>query len=240
MTVDLAVLGLLAAAALLGAGSGALRQLVSLAAVALGVLATRAWTDDVAAGLARTVSPVARFLAPLLLFLGIFALASLVGLAILRGTGVARVVHGPADRGAGALLGGAKGALAAWAVLSALALAGDHAPDFVLRRTRGSQLASLARAHNLVARLHPDAARTLERALGEARRARRAGRLAKDPESARLLADPRIRALEQAGEDAPLDPARTARVLEDPEIRALVERLAGRPDPGAREGGRPR
>jgi membrane protein required for colicin V production len=228
LTLDLAVLALLAVAALLGAASGALRQLVSLAAVVLGVLAARAWSEDVAAGLARTVSPAARFLAPLLLFLGIFALASLAGLAVLRLTGVSRVVRGPADRGAGALLGGAKGALAAWALLSVVALGGDHLPEAVLRRTRGSDFAGLARAHNLVARLDPEAARVLERALEAAREAERAGRLAKDPESARLLADPRIRALADRKAGEPLDPARTARVLEDPEIRALVERLAGR------------
>jgi len=155
VTVDLAVLAVLAAAALLGAASGALRQLVSLAAVGLGVLAARAWTDPVGAGLARTLAPAARVLAPFLLFVGIFALASLVGIAILRGTGIARVVRGPADRGAGALLGGAKGALAAWVLLSALALAGDHAPELVLRRTRGSDFAALARRHNLIARLDP-------------------------------------------------------------------------------------
>lgn len=230
MTVDLAVLALLAVAALSGASSGALRQLVSLAAVVLGVLAARAFSDDVGAGLARTITPLARHLAPLLLFLGTFAFASLVGLGILRGTGVSRVVRGPADRGAGALLGGAKGALAAWLLLSAVALAGDHAPGFVLRRTRGSDFVALARTYNLVRKLDPDRARALERALEAARKARRAGRLAQDPESARLLADPRIRALEESGEGAPLDPARTARVLEDPEIRALVERLAGRAD----------
>ena len=239
MTVDLAVLALLAVAALSGAISGALRQLVSLAAVGLGVLAARAFSDDVGAGLARTITPLARHLAPLLLFLGAFALASLVGLGVLRGTGVARVVRGPSDRGVGALLGGAKGALAAWVLLSALALAGDHAPDFVLRRTRGSDFAALARRHNLVRKLDPDAARVLERALEAARKAERAGRLAQDPESARLLADPRIRALQADVEGAPLDPARTARILEDPEIRALVERLAGRGDP-AGEGGRAR
>jgi membrane protein required for colicin V production len=152
VTLDLAVLGFLAVSALLGAASGALRQLVSLAAVAVGVLAARAWSVEVGAGLARRFSPAARPLAPALLFLGTFALASLVGAAILRGTGVARVVRGPEDRGAGALLGGAKGGLVAWALLSALALAGDLAPDAVLARAKGSELAALARAHNLIAR----------------------------------------------------------------------------------------
>jgi len=163
VTIDLVVVGLLAVSALLGAASGALRQLVSLAAVALGVVAARAWTVEVGAGLAHRFSPAARPLAPALLFLGTFALASLVGAVILRGTGIARVVRGPADRGAGALLGGAKAALVAWALLSVLALAGDLAPDALRARARDSDLAALARAHNLVARLDPDAARRLEK-----------------------------------------------------------------------------
>lgn len=228
MALDLAVLALLALAALYGAATGALRQLVSLAAVAAGVLGARVFTPEVAAGLGRTFSPVARHLAPVLLFVGIAALASFAGQLLLRASGVARVVRGPADRGAGALLGGAKGLLAAWALLSALALAGDHAPDAVLRRARGSDFAALARVHNLVRTLDPAAARAVERALDAAHRAERAGRLARDPESARLLADPRIRALDEGRAGAPLDPARTARLLEDPELRALVERLAGR------------
>lgn len=163
MTLDLAVLGFLAISALVGAASGALRQLVSLVAVALGVLAARAWTAEVGAGLARRFSPAARPLAPVLLFLGVLALASLVGVAILRGTGVSRVLHGPADRGAGALVGGAKAALVAWALLSALALAGDLAPAGLRRHAAGSELAALAREHNLVARIQSEAARRLER-----------------------------------------------------------------------------
>jgi membrane protein required for colicin V production len=163
VTIDLAVLGLLAVSALLGAASGALRQLVSLAAVAAGVLAARAWTVEVGAGLARRFSPAARPLAPALLFLGTFALASLVGAVVLRGTGVARVVRGPVDRGAGALVGGAKAALVAWALLSVLALAGDLAPEAVRSLARGSELAALARAHNLVVRLDADSARRLEK-----------------------------------------------------------------------------
>lgn len=231
MSLDLAVLALLTVAALLGAATGALRQLVSLGAVALGVLAARAWTDDVAAGLSRSLQPGARLVAPLLLFLGVFALASLAGALVLRVTGVARVVRGPSDRGVGAILGGVKGFLVAWALLSALALAGDSAPARVLRWSRGSDALALAREHNLVRRLRPDAAAAVERALEAARRVERAGGLARDPESARLLADPRIRALQAREGASGLDPGATARVLEDPQLRALVERLSGRGPP---------
>jgi hypothetical protein len=139
----------------------------------------------------------------------------------------------------GALLGGAKGALSAWVLLSALALAGRSAPSSLAARARGSDLHALARSHNLLVRLDPGGARAVERALEAARSVERAGALARDPESARLLADPRVRELEAAGAprgEAP-DPAAVSRVLEDPEMRALVQRLAGRgarAEPGER------
>jgi membrane protein required for colicin V production len=136
---------------------------VSLAAAAVGVLATRAFSRDVGEGLARTLSPAARGLAPVLLYLGMFAVASLVGGAILRATGVSRVVRGPADRAAGALLGGAKGALAAWVILSAFVLAREHLPPRISAWGDGSDFVALARAHNLVTRLDPEAARKLDR-----------------------------------------------------------------------------
>ncbi len=164
MTLDLAVLAVLAIAAISGAVSGALRQLVSFASAGLGVAAARAFSRDVGEGLARTLSPSARALAPLLLFFGAFALGSLVGVVLLRATGVSKVVRGPTDRAAGAILGGAKGALAAWTVLSALALAGDLVPRDLAARAARSDFAALARAHNLIARLDPDAARRFERA----------------------------------------------------------------------------
>jgi membrane protein required for colicin V production len=136
-----------------------------VAAVA-GVLASRAFAKDVGDGLARTISAAARPVAPVLLFFGVFALASLVGGAILRGTGVAKVVRGPSDRAAGALLGGAKGALGAWVILSAIVLARDHLPARARAWSAGSDFAAVARTHNLVARLDPDAARHLEKLQG--------------------------------------------------------------------------
>jgi membrane protein required for colicin V production len=234
VTLDLAALALLAVAAVLGARSGALRQVASLAAAAGGVLAARAFAPAVADGLARTVSPLVRGAAPALLFLGCFALGSLLLGAVLRWTGVARAVRGAADRGAGALLGGAKGALALWALLSALALAADALPRGIAAAASESDFAAIARDHNLVVRLDPDAARRLGRALEAARRARDAGRLAGDPDSARLLEQ--LGAVGGAGAFAgapagappALDPAQAARVLADPEVRALVDRLAKR------------
>jgi membrane protein required for colicin V production len=227
MALDLLVLAVLAIAALLGARSGALAQLVQLGAALLGWVAARQLGAAVSAGLARSVPPLlARAGASALLFLGTFALVSLVGGALLRATGISAVVRGPVDRGAGALLGGAKGGLAAWVLLSALALAGGTMPGGLAVRFDSSDFASLARRHNLLLRIDPRGARALERALRAARAAERAGRLAAEPEGAQLLADPRLRALSEG--DATIDDAEAARVLEDPEVRALVERLRAR------------
>ncbi len=153
MTIDLVVLAFLAISALAGAMSGALRQILSLVAAAAGVLASRAWSVEVGAGLARRFSGLARPLAPALLFFGVFALVSIAGALLLRAGGVSRVVRGPADRGVGALMGGAKAAVVAWALLSVLALAGDVPPAALRAAARASDLAALAREHNLVARL---------------------------------------------------------------------------------------
>lgn len=233
MILDLAVLALLAAASLAGAVSGALRQVVQLGAVVLGWIAARQLGAAVAAGLGRSVGALlGRALAPAILFLGVFAAASLAGGLLLRASRLSRAVRTPADRAGGALLGGAKGALAAWVLLSALALAGPSAPAALLRQARKSDLAALAARHNVLVRLDPGAARALERALEAARRAQRAGSLARDAESARLLRDPRVRAL--GGEGGGLDEEGASRLMEDPEIRALVERLGGRPTAGGK------
>lgn len=229
MGLDLAVLAVLAVASVAGALSGALRQLVSLAAAVVGWLAARHLGGDVAAGFARSIpDAVARVLAPALLFLGAFALASLAGGLLLRSSGLSKIVRGPSDRGAGALLGGLKGALGAWVLLSALALAGSLGSERIGRWAAGSDLLALARVHNLLVRLDPATARAFERALAAARSAEKAGALARDPESARLLSHPSVRALLERAGDRPADAAELERLLADPEVRALVERLVAR------------
>jgi membrane protein required for colicin V production len=62
------------------------------------------------------------------------------------------------------VLGGAKGALAAWVLLSVVVLARELLPARVAGWVQGSDFVALARSHNLVAHLDPDAARQLERA----------------------------------------------------------------------------
>jgi membrane protein required for colicin V production len=236
LTLDLLVLLVLAVAAVSGAASGALRQCVGLGAAVLGWLAARHLGVPVAEGLSRWMpGPLARAVAPVLLFAGIFALGTLLGALALRATGISAVVRGPADRGLGALLGGVKGALVAWVLLSALVLAAGGAPRVFGVDLRGSDFAAMSARHDLLRRLDPERARALQRVLRAARAAERAGRATQDPETRRLMHDPRVRAL--AERDGEIDPSEAARLLEDPEIRVLLERLAraqgGAPAPSA-------
>ncbi|HSN90723.1 MAG TPA: CvpA family protein [Anaeromyxobacteraceae bacterium] len=227
MTLDLAVLAFLVLAALLGAASGALRQGVSLAGVLLGWLAARHFSAPVARGLSRALPDLlARPAAAVLLFAGTFALVTLAGGLLLRARGLSQMMHGPGDRALGALLGGAKGALAAWVLLSALALAGGPVGVGPIRvDPRGSEFAGLAREHNLLARVDAAAARKLERLLQVLRDP---GRVRRHEEARRLLQDPRIRSLAEGGGDAAGREAEAERLASDPELRALVDRLLER------------
>ncbi|HYG69556.1 MAG TPA: CvpA family protein, partial [Anaeromyxobacteraceae bacterium] len=221
MALDLVVLAVLVAAALGGAVSGALRQVVQLAAVAIGWLAARQFAPSVAEGFGRTVPGfVARPAASVLLFLGGAALVGFAGRAILNARGLAHAVRGPSDRGVGALLGGAKGALVVWVFLSAATLAGAFRLGPVHVDPDESDFAGFARDHNLLARVDPEKARTLERLLKLARDPVEAARLERDPDARRLLEDPRVRALAGAGRhDAPEPSAvETERLLADPEV----------------------
>jgi membrane protein required for colicin V production len=232
VALDALVLAVLAAAALHGAAGGALRQLLQLGAAVLGWLAARHLSAPVAAGLGRWFPGfLARPGASALLFLGTFALVSLVGGLVLRaGAREGGVVRGPADRGIGALLGGVKGGLTAWVLLSALALAGGALLSRLGLEAQGSQFASLAARHNLIVRLDPSRAQQLERVLLLARRLAPEGAPSADGEAARaLLADPRLRGLAETG--GAIDPAVAERLLEDPAVRELVEKLKERGAP---------
>jgi len=223
--VDLVALVVLALATLHGAAGGALRQLLQLGAAVVGWLAARHLVAPVAVGLDRWLPHLlARPAASALLFLGSFALVSLLGGLLLRATRLAAAVRSPTDRGVGALLGGAKGALAVWVFLSAGALAGQALPGRLGAELSSSELAGLARGHNLLSRIDPDRTRVIERVLKAARQAEHDGARTGEGVAARaLLADPRLRELADKGGE--LDPAEAARLLEDPRVRELVEKL---------------
>jgi membrane protein required for colicin V production len=157
MALDVFVLLLLGVAAVLGAATGALRQLLQIVAVALGWAAARGLSPAVAAGLERSMPAVlARATASAVLFVGIAALVSIVGRLVLSASGFSSVVRGPVDRAVGALLGGVKAGAAAWILLSAVAIAEAAAPRALPLDPRSSDFASLAARHNLLAQIVPE------------------------------------------------------------------------------------
>jgi membrane protein required for colicin V production len=165
VAIDLAAVVLLSLAAAAGALQGALHQLVHLAATAAGWAAAWLLAAPVGIGLERWLAPhAARGAAGLLLFVGFSALASFAGHRFLSARGVKAAAKSPANRGAGALLGGAKAGLALWVALSALALAGGRVSlgRFAVDGA-GSDLFAVAREHNLISSLRPEGRRALER-----------------------------------------------------------------------------
>jgi membrane protein required for colicin V production len=242
-TLDLAVLGLLLLFAVAGAFSGALRQLFQLGGVVAGWLAA----THLAPWLARPVlgarpQPWERGALAVACFVAAVVLVGLVGRAVARRLQGPGGSPGPLDRALGALLGGAKAGLAAWVVLSALALARGPVVLGSLRLDlRASDFGSLAARHNLLEAAAPDEARLLERLLKATRDPEARARLRRgDPELERLLADPRVRALlERApAERGPGEKAggsdkrgrgdkggRPEEPLSDRELKALIEQL---------------
>jgi len=152
VTLDLACLALLVLAALGGAFSGALRQLLQLAAGAVAFLAARALGPTLSLALSRHLpAQAAGPLARLGLFVTVLALVSLGGRLLLRGL-FGEALRGPTDRALGALLSAAKGGLVLWAALSALALYDKPVRiGGVTLDPAGSDFAEAAREHNLLA-----------------------------------------------------------------------------------------
>lgn len=169
MAIDLWAVAILAFAAALGSASGALHQLVQLAGMAVGWAAAWHFGAPVARGLVRWLPESrARGAAGLLLFLGFSVLGAWVGHRFLAVRGLKGAVRSSPDRGLGAVLGGAKGALVVWIALSALALAGGRVSlgRFALDGA-GSDLVALAKEWNLLTRWRPAANEALERFIAE-------------------------------------------------------------------------
>jgi membrane protein required for colicin V production len=227
-TFDLCVLGVVLLFTVAGGFSGGLRQLVQLATVVLGWLAARHLALPAAALVwSGRPLPWQRTLAAAVCF------AVVAGVTGLAGRALASRLHGPsgrpgpADRGLGALLGGLKGALVAWLVLSLLARLGPIALGSFHLDVRRSDFGSLAARHDLLGAVVPDQARGLDLLLAAARDpATRERVIQKDPGLKKLLDDPRVKALLERLARPPAEGARPEPgLLEEPDVKALVERL---------------
>ncbi len=229
MNVDLTVLALLVLFAVLGARSGALRQLVMLASAVLGYLAARHFAPPLAAGFTRGAGqPVARALAGVLLFFAVLFAASFLGRSLIARIAGGQAMRGPADRGLGALLGAAKAALGLWVVLSAFVLVGRPLGPAAFRLTAGdSDFAELARDCNVLESWGGATAATLRSVLRALRDPGAASRLARDEDVRALLDDPRLKQLLEQSQRRPDDAGLIAtpealRLLKDP---AFLDRL---------------
>lgn len=196
MSLDLLTLLVVAVGALVGALAGALRQVVRLLALLLAALLAPRLAPRLAAPLERLVPDrgAAGTVAVGLAFAGLFLLAWLAGRVLLRLL-ASEAERGGADRGFGALLGGLQAALAAWMVLSLLALWGR--PLGPLDPAEG-QVGALVRRFNLLELSAPAEARALRERLPRVRQAIEAGKALSDSPAAQEA----LRKLEQAEREA--------------------------------------
>ncbi len=240
MNVDLAVLALLALFAILGALSGALRQLVRLGSALLGYLAARYVAPPLAASFSRgAAQPVARALAGVLLFFAVFFVATFLGHALVSRAGGGQAARGPADRGLGALLGAVKAGLGLWVVLSAFVLVGRPVgpPAFRLDPRKGD-FAAMARDYNVLDAWGSPTAAMLRRVLRALRDPEASKRLARDHDVRALLDDPRLQQLlaqsRNAQDDAGLlaDTPDALRLLSDPAFLDRLQKAQRRLDQG--------
>lgn len=234
MTLDVALLVLVLLAGVAGAVSGALRQVLKLAALVAAWAAAR-WLAPRLTQELHAPSPAAR----VAVIAGTFVVGWLV--VALLATAIRRAVQGDEeepgglDRVLGALLGAAKGVLVAWVLLSLLTLLGGRLVLGSLRvESRGSRAAALAAGHDLFVMASPKAARTAQRLVEIWRDPARRERLLRDPAWSRLLEKSGLKAaLERsvsgAGDAAGAARDRTEDLLADPELKALLEKLGPEP-----------
>jgi membrane protein required for colicin V production len=129
LILDLVCLVVLAAAAISGALGGALRQLAKLGAAGLALAGTRLLSPAVAAAMSSAAPrPVVGPVASAVTFVVLYVLLALVLGILARAAHAAGAVPRSVDRGAGALLGGAKAALVLWVLVSALVSWGRPLP----------------------------------------------------------------------------------------------------------------
>jgi len=196
VSLDLLTLLVVAVGALVGALAGALRQVVRLLALLLAALLAPRLAPRLSALLERLLPDrgAAATLAVALAFAGLFLLAWLAGRVLLRLL-ASEAERGGADRGFGALLGGLQAALAAWMVLSLLALWGR--PLGPLDPAEG-QVGALVRRFNLLDLSAPAEARALRERLPRVRQAIEAGKALSESPAAQEA----LRKLEQAEREA--------------------------------------
>jgi membrane protein required for colicin V production len=228
MAIDLGLAAALLAFGLLGAASGAIRQLTHWAGLACGALAA----GPLAARLTPLVAPRVHFPAA-----GVRVALSSILFGLLAGLG-ALVVHaalsklsggredGKWNRAGGFGLGVAKGGAVLFVLLSVLIffekplIAHFGKPPAAVDESRA---VALVRAHGLFETVHFAAANKLERLLEAARDPNKAQAMASDPEVRRFLDDPALKsALQDPALAAALRSGDLSALKNDPKLGALL------------------
>lgn len=234
MTLDLALLGLVLLAAVAGAVSGALWQVLKLAGVVAGWASAR-WLAPRVVQQLQAPSAATRALVVAGAFVGAWMVVAILARAIRRAVQGEEEEPGGLDRALGAVLGAAKGALVAWIFLSLLALMGGRLALGPLRvESRGSRAAAWAARHDLLALASPKAARAAQRLAELWRDPAKRERLLRDPGWSRLLEKSGLKEALDQGASGAGDAAGAARkkaeaLSEDPELKALMEKLSVEP-----------
>jgi uncharacterized membrane protein required for colicin V production len=245
VNLDLAVLGVVAVFALLGALAGFSRQLAEAVGVLAAFFSARPLgtvAGPWVAGRLGTSLTVGVVLATVAGFLLVYAAVRLLLTLVVRPLLAGKDgQHRGGDRALGALVGGLKAAALAFFGLCAATFVEHNVVVAGKRFTltpKDSRLAALAREYNLIEQLQFSGVRTLARALTVAGSPDAAAALKDDPDYQALLKDPRFRGLlgQQglAGMLASGDLAGLARsgkageLLDDARLRERLERLGQR------------
>jgi membrane protein required for colicin V production len=235
MSLDLVLLALVGVFALVGAMAGAARQIASLVATVAAYLCARPLGNVFGPRVAGSIHGPQLFgvlVVTLLAFVAVLISVRYIVTAVLRRLlrGEERE-HANVDRLLGFILGGAKVALIAYVMLSALTFVEENV-TFAGKRlgitAEGSQAFALARRYNLFARLQFAPVKDLIRIAQALQDPNKAAQLKDDPAFRALLADPRFQsALSSRGMNEALESGDYAALLRSNSVLQLVQdRLA--------------
>jgi membrane protein required for colicin V production len=235
MSLDLCLLALVGVFALVGAMSGAARQIASLGAAAAAYLCARPLGNAFGPRVAEaTHGPqlfgilAATLLAFVVVLISVRYLLSALLRRLLRGE---EREHAGVDRFLGFVLGGAKVVVIAYVMLSALTFVEENVTIAGKRlgiSPQGSQAFALARRYNLFARLQFAPVKDLVRIAQALQDPNKAAQLKEDPAFRALLGDPRFQtALGSRGMDEALESGDYGALLRSNSVLQLVQdRLA--------------
>lgn len=245
MGIDLTILGLMAFFGLLGALSGASRQLAQIAALIIAGIFTKPLATRAAPFVTEQLGGpqvLGWVLASLVIFIALFSLVRWAVAGVLRrllSAGEEKEQDG-ADRSLGFVIGAAKVALVAWLFTSAAIFAEEHiqiAGKRLSLAAKDSVAFALARTHNLFDYAQFAQARTFitlgQSALdpqqrGELTRTEGYRELRRDPRLRSALSDPRVREAIEAGDwKAALRNDAVMGLLQDRQVVALMEQAVG-------------